>query len=117
MAVLEDAGLALFAVDDEVLRRARRRTARRPLHRRRKIRAAAPGETRRAYLLDDQLGPGALECQHQRRVRPVADGVGDVPGVGEAAALEEHPPLARQPLAGCSSSAAAGFAEIGRAHV
>src|SRR2546427_7239803 len=28
-------------------------------------------------LLDDQLGPGALECQHQRRVRPVADGVGD----------------------------------------
>src|SRR2546427_9671899 len=72
MAVLEDAGLALFAVDDEVLRRARRRTARRPLHRRRKIRAAAPGETRRAYLLDDQLGPGALECQHQRRVRPVA---------------------------------------------
>ena len=28
------------------------------------------------------------------------DGVGDVPGVGEAAALEEHPPLARQPLAG-----------------
>ena len=97
--VLEDAGLALLAVDDEVLRRPPRRAARRPLHRRREIGAAAAGEARRAHLFDHPLGPRVLEGQRERRVRAVAERIGDVRGVREAAALEEHAPLALEPLA------------------
>ena len=99
VAILEDAGLAFLAVDDEVLRGALRLAARRPLHRRPEVGAAAPGEACRAHLLDHPLGARVLERVHQRRVRPVADRVGDVRGVREAAALEEDVPLTPEPVA------------------
>src|SRR3989475_6977362 len=85
VAVLEDAGLALLPVDDEVLWGALRLAARGPLLRRLEVGAAAPGEARRAHLLDHPLGARVLERVHQRRVRPVADRVGDVRGEGRAA--------------------------------
>src|SRR5207244_1217974 len=98
VAILEDAGLAFLAVDDEVLRGALRLAARCPLHRRLEVGAAAPGEARRAHLLDHPLGPRVLERVHQRRVRPVADRIGDVRGVRETAALEQDAPLTPEPV-------------------
>src|SRR5207244_5955899 len=52
MAVLEDPGLALFAVHDHELRLARSVTACAPLDRRLEVRAAAPGQAGRTHLLD-----------------------------------------------------------------
>ena len=94
--VLEDPGLAFLAVDDDVLRRPRGRAARRPFHRGLEVGAAAPREAGRAHLLDDALGPALAERPRERRVAAVAERVGDVARVGEAAALEQHAVLARE---------------------
>src|SRR5262245_1137545 len=62
VAVLEDAGLTLLAVDDEIARPAGGAARAFPLHRRYEVRSAAPAQTRALHRLDDGLRPAVLEC-------------------------------------------------------
>ena len=70
MAVLDDAGLAFFAVHDEILRLARRVPTAFPLHRGGKEGAAASLKPGTLDLGDDGLRRG-VERARERAIRPV----------------------------------------------
>jgi hypothetical protein len=93
VTILEDPRLALLGVDDEVLRLAGRRPARRPLHGRLEVRPAAARQAGGAHLLDHRLGPTVVQRARECRVGAVPERVGDVVRVGHPAALEQYTPL------------------------
>jgi hypothetical protein len=88
VAVLEDAGLAFLAVDDEVLRRSGGGPAPRPLHGRLEVGATPAGEAGGAHLLDDRLRPAVVECAREGLVGAVTERVADVVRISHATALE-----------------------------
>src|SRR5215831_20002852 len=78
MTILEDAGLTLLAVHDEVLGRSRGAAGPFPLEGGGEIGAAPPPQARRLHHLDDGLGPARLEGGGQRGIGAAPDRVPDV---------------------------------------
>ena len=94
VAVLEDAGLALLAVDDQVLEGAGRAARAFPLERGLEVGAAAAPQPRALDGLDEALGLRLGQHALERLVRAATDRVGDIAGIGDAAAAHQLAPLA-----------------------
>src|SRR5262249_25273910 len=89
MTILEDAGLSLLAVHDEVLGRFLGAAYRFPLEGGGEIRAAPAAQACRLHRLDHGLGSCRLQGRGQRGVGAAPDRVADVLGLHEAAAPGE----------------------------
>ena len=92
MAVLEDPGLALLAVRDQVLRRAARGAAALPLHRGREVGAASAEEARGLHGGGDGAGVARVESAGEGGVAPRAE------RVVERARADRAPPLGEDAL-------------------
>src|SRR5882762_5717176 len=100
VAVLEDAGLALLAVDDQVLDGARGATRAFPLERRLELGPSAAAQPRALDGLDDALGLRLMQHPLEHLVRAEPDRVGDIAGICEAAAAHQLAPLAGEERGG-----------------
>src|SRR5258705_1456003 len=94
VAVLEDAGLALLAVDDQVLDGAPRAARAFPFARRLEIGPSAAAQPRALDGLDDALGLRLAQHPREHLVRAEPDRVGDITGIREATAAHQLAPLA-----------------------
>src|SRR5262245_2699306 len=93
VAVLEDAGLSLLAVDVDELRLAGGGAAGRPLGGCQEVRASPSGEGGGPHLADHALRPSVLEGGGEGFVGAVAKRVGDVARVGQTAPRQENTTL------------------------
>src|SRR5215471_18432522 len=96
MTVLENAGLALLTVDDEVFGRSRRAAYPFPLDGGGEIGAAPAAQACRLYRLDHGLGSSRLQRRGQRGVGASPDRVADVFGLHQTAPPSELAALVRE---------------------
>src|SRR5499425_3519372 len=96
MTVLEDAGLTLLAVHDEVLGRFLGAVSPFPLDGGGEIGATPAAQACRLHRLDHGLGSSRLQGRGERGVGASPDRVADVFGLYETAACSELAPLVRE---------------------